>query len=191
MDLESIRESLEGRVTQRVGLTDRIPTAVAVVLAPGEAGALSVLLIKRTRRSDDPWSGHMALPGGRMEDQDADLLETAVRETNEETAIGLDPDHLLGGLDDYEPGNPMLPPVVIRPYVFGMEERPEVQEHPDEVDDHFWVTLEELAPRRTSRVIEARGHTLEAKGFPVGPHFVWGITERILTPFLRLLGQMD
>ncbi|MFO7767636.1 MAG: CoA pyrophosphatase [bacterium] len=189
--MESIRELLDDRSLERVDLSDRIPTAVALVLAPDAEDALCVLLIKRTSRSDDPWSGHMALPGGRMEEGDRDLLVTAIRETNEETRIGLEESHLLGELADYEPGNPLLPPVVIRPYVFGMTDRPEVDEHPDEVDNHFWVPLHDLAPRRTSRVIEARGHTLEAHGFPVGPHFVWGITERILTPFLHLIGHMD
>lgn len=191
MNLETIRQRLEGRDPERVDLSERIPTAVAVVLATGEDKELEVLLIKRTSRSHDPWSGHMALPGGRMEDQDPHLLHTAVRETNEETSIGLSSQHLLGPLDDYEPGNPLLPPVVIRPFVFGMEEHPDVEPHPDEVAEYFWVPLQDLALRRTSRVIEARGNTLETRGFPVGPHFVWGITERILTPFLRLIDHMD
>ena len=40
-----------------------------------------VLLMKRTERAGDPWSGHISLPGGRHDRTDADLLATAIRET--------------------------------------------------------------------------------------------------------------
>ena len=39
--------------------------AVALVLRPGDAGELELLLIKRADYEGDPWSGHVALPGGR------------------------------------------------------------------------------------------------------------------------------
>ena len=63
--------------------------AVAVVLRPG-TDSPEVLLIERTRVEGDPWSGQMALPGGRRDAADRSLLETAVRETREETGVALD-----------------------------------------------------------------------------------------------------
>ena len=65
--------------------------AVAVILrpAPGETlDSTEILFIKRAERDGDPWSGHMAFPGGHMEPDDSDLKESAIRETKEE--IGLD-----------------------------------------------------------------------------------------------------
>jgi hypothetical protein len=61
-----------------------VPTAaVAVILA----GAMAdVALIRRSERPDDPWSGHMALPGGRKDPVDADLWASAERETREKWA---------------------------------------------------------------------------------------------------------
>ncbi len=47
-----------------------------------------LLFIRRAEKSGDPWSGHMAFPGGHMESSDASLLAAAIRETQEE--IGLD-----------------------------------------------------------------------------------------------------
>src|ERR1700680_3050243 len=77
--------------------------AVALVLRQGARG-LEILLIKRAEHMDDPWSGHVALPGGREEPADASLQETAVRETLEETGIDLARDgEVLGALDDLRP----------------------------------------------------------------------------------------
>ena len=52
--------------------------AVSLLIRPRDQ--LEILLIKRALHDTDPWSGHVALPGGRRDDTDADLLETAVRE---------------------------------------------------------------------------------------------------------------
>ena len=67
---------------------DRLQAAVSVVIRG--RGELDFLLIKRARSERDPWSGHMALPGGRRDDSDGDLLHTARRETLEETGVDLD-----------------------------------------------------------------------------------------------------
>src|SRR5215213_2159058 len=61
--------------------------AVALVLRGGVEGA-EMLVIKRSEAERDHWSGHLALPGGRAEPSDENLLATAVRETFEE--VGLD-----------------------------------------------------------------------------------------------------
>ena len=101
--------------------------AVAVVLVPSPD---AVLLIRRAERSGDPWSGHMALPGGRREDIDLDLIATAVRETWEEVGLTLTHADLLGSLDDVVPRTPVLPPIAVRPYVFSLPERPDSSRTP-------------------------------------------------------------
>src|SRR5215208_5556775 len=51
--------------------------AVAIVLRNAGDGVIELLLIKRSEREDDPWSGHIALPGGRHDPTDATLQDTA------------------------------------------------------------------------------------------------------------------
>jgi 8-oxo-dGTP pyrophosphatase MutT (NUDIX family) len=90
--------------------------AVSVVLVPGEVGP-EVVLIRRAEHPADPWSGHIAFPGGRVEPHDEDALDAAIRETEEEIGLQLPRHAALGGLDDLAAvgGRPGL---VIRPFVF-------------------------------------------------------------------------
>mgnify|MGYP001813096738 CR=1 FL=1 len=64
-------------------------SAVALILQIRE-GELNVLMIKRAERKGDPWSGHMAFPGGRMDPGDDHGYAVAVRETEEEVGLTSD-----------------------------------------------------------------------------------------------------
>ena len=67
----------------------KIKAAVSIIIVkPNAPHDAQVLLIERSKNKNDPWSGHMAFPGGRYQDNDQDILSTAIRETLEE--IGLD-----------------------------------------------------------------------------------------------------
>ena len=59
--------------------------AILLALRARTDGEPELLMIKRAEAEGDPWSGHVACPGGRMEPEDHDLAVTAVRETLEET----------------------------------------------------------------------------------------------------------
>ena len=133
----------------------RIEAAVALILVEGERD-LEILLIKRTDREDDPWSGQIALPGGRIEGQDASLLDTAIRETMEETTVDLSRGQMLGELDDLSTTNPLLPPMLVRPFVFSLESRQPVT-HSDEVAEHFWISLPDLLDSGVIEDIEVQG----------------------------------
>jgi 8-oxo-dGTP pyrophosphatase MutT (NUDIX family) len=161
--------------------------AVAAVLRVVHEPQL--LFIKRADAVGDPWSGHMAFPGGRYEVGDQSLLETAVRETREETAIDiLQTGQLLGRLDDLAPRSPMLPRIVIRPYVAIVH--PDVQiVASDEVAAHFWVPLAQLfdPAMHAEHELMHEGARLRFPGYRVGPHVAWGLTERIVRQLLGVL----
>lgn len=159
--------------------------AVAVVLVPSPD---AVLLIRRAERAGDPWSGHMALPGGRRDAEDEDLIATAARETLEEVGLRLDRDDLLGGLDDVVPRTPVLPPIAVRPFVFGLAQRPDLTPNP-EVAGVRWVHLDHLLHPETyhSARLEIRGEPREFPAYRVDESIVWGMTERILTGLLAQL----
>lgn len=158
--------------------------AVAVLLVP-EPDA--VLLIRRAERKDDPWSGHIGLPGGRPHPTDADPCDTAIRETQEEVGITLSRTQLIGQLDDVWPRTPLSQIVVVRPFVFALPERPPLLSS-DEVAEAFWTAVAQLRDpaiyRETS--IDARGQQLTFPAYHLGTDLVWGLTERILTPLLAM-----
>jgi 8-oxo-dGTP pyrophosphatase MutT (NUDIX family) len=159
--------------------------AVAVVLAPSPD---AVLLIRRAERAGDPWSGHMALPGGRRAVGDADLLATAIRETTEEVGLSLDRSELLGSLDDVVPRTPVLPPIAVRPYVFALPGRPPLIPNP-EVAALRWVTLDRLLHPQTyhSVRLQIRGEARDVPAYELEQAIVWGMTERIVSGLLELL----
>ena len=160
--------------------------AVAVVLLPGADEGPEILFIKRAEYSGDPWSGYLALPGGRRQPGDPSLLTTAIRETAEEVGFELSTGALLGELDDLSPVSPHLPQVVVRPFVFGLAVRPGIITS-DEVALHLWVSRDALLGTRTSELLPLLGGSRTMPGYRLGAHFIWGMTERIITPFLDLL----
>ena len=166
--------------------------AVAVLLRPGPEG-LELLLIRRAEREGDPWSGHVALPGGREQAGDAGPADTAARETREE--VGIDPaaaGRLLGPLEPVWPQSARAPRIVVRPFVFAVPADAEAVPN-EEVDAAVWIPLREL--REPGAVTE---HLFEIEGiepmrfpaFGARGYVVWGLTHRILTTFLEVYAQV-
>jgi 8-oxo-dGTP pyrophosphatase MutT (NUDIX family) len=163
-----------------------LQAAVSLIVRGREE--LDVLLIKRAKRQGDPWSGHMALPGGRRSPEDASLLETAVRETLEETGVDLNRSGVhLGRLGGLAPQSVHLPRLSIAPFVFGVPHDTPAHVASPEVDAVHWVPLTLLASATVRGTIELRLGTGLVQKFPsldVAGEVVWGLTYRILTDFL-------
>jgi 8-oxo-dGTP pyrophosphatase MutT (NUDIX family) len=159
--------------------------AVAVIITPEPD---SILLIRRAERTGDPWGGHMALPGGRREPGDEDLLTTAIRETEEEVGLQLTREHLAGTLDDVVPRTPVLPPVAVRPFVFLAPTRPGLSLNA-EVAAASWVTLDHLLQIGTHHPVrlDVAGTTRVVQAYRLENAIVWGMTERIISSLLRQL----
>ena len=165
----------------------RKKAAVAAILRDGEAG-IEVLLIRRADREGDPWSGQMALPGGRHDPTDSDLLHTAMRETEEEVGLTLPPSSLVAPLDDLEAvARGVRTGLIIRPYVFFLEGS-EPQLHPNhEVAETLWTPLAPLhAGTRDTEYPYAMGEKVwKLPAWDINGRIVWGLTHRILSNLLE------
>ena len=167
---------------------NRTHAAVSVVLRRGEE--LELLLIKRAEAEGDPWSGQMALPGGRRDPSDATLLHTAMRETEEETAVSLTEKGIhLGRLEPTIPASTRLPPITIFPFVFEVPAGTDAQVSSREVDEVLWVPLSALQDPGATSTVEIQYGDDSSREFPclqVEGRVIWGLTYRILTGFLQI-----
>ena len=187
MTLAAVRRALAGYSAKVEEAPEALPAAVALILI--ERHGLEALFIKRAVRAGDPWSGQVALPGGRYEAADHDLLTTAIRETREETGVDLTSAERLGALDDLHPRTPTLPPVLVRPFVFTIPAAPALA-NSEEVERAFWVPLDRFTEPGVRHDVKLmlRGEIRVFPAYDLGEDVIWGMTERILTPFLTLLG---
>lgn len=186
--LERLAAALADRSPRRIPRTARHEeAAVSLIVRPRED--LEILLVRRSLRDADPWSGHMALPGGRRHPADPDLVATALREAEEETAVSIRAaGRALGFLDDVEPATLRLPPVVIAPLVAAVAPGTEATPDGIEVTTVLWMALADLRDP-ASRAEHPVGEGDFRRVFPAirhGKHVVWGVTHRILTGFLEI-----
>lgn len=184
--LSHVHEKLRDAQPRQIVEPGIIEAAVALVLVADDRGDPELLLLKRAERAGDPWSGQMALPGGRRDRHDANLMQTARRETREETGIDLSRVELLGELDDLHPRTPVLPPVVVRPFVFALSRRPPIQLN-EEAEVHLWIALGDLTGSATHATVRVRGEDLTVPAYQAGAHIVWGMTHRIIKSLIDLL----
>jgi 8-oxo-dGTP pyrophosphatase MutT (NUDIX family) len=130
----------------------------------------------------------VALPGGREEPEDTDLIATAIRETAEEVGILLDRSVLLGALDDVAPRSRVPPIFTVRPFVFGLGGQPKLQLS-SEVASAHWEPLETLrrADARGELALTIAGMTRRFPSYQTAAGTLWGMTERVLSEAVRRL----
>ena len=187
--LEDITQALAARTPVVIPVEGKAQAGVAVVLRDAPDGP-SVLFIERARREGDPWSGHMAFPGGRVGPTDAHSRAAAERETHEEVGLPLAGAEYLGRLDDRQ-GNPRThPALLISAYVYAVEDPLELSPN-HEVESAFWFPVRELLSPARLVPYTARPE-IDFPGILVGEpdrHIVWGLTYSFLEGFFSVVGR--
>lgn len=159
--------------------------AVAAILRDGGDGQdAEILFIRRTVRPTDPWSGHMAFPGGRHDASDPNLLHTAIREAREEVGIDLAAEgNLLARLDDLPALSRGRPAgLVVTPFVFAVRGNPTLVFDADEVDEAIWAPIGPLARGEGAEPYpyNFEGRVIELPSLRIEGRVVWGLTHRML-----------
>jgi 8-oxo-dGTP diphosphatase len=153
-------------------------SAVALLLKP-KRNDFDLLLVKRVENPSDPWSGQMALPGGKREPKDVSLKATVMRETMEETGISLGDCRFLGVLTaiSSEP----KPEIKILPFVVLLEDEPKLKLNKEELESFIWVPFEEIV--QSKGTVEFSFGKVPAYIF--ADAVVWGITYKIISKFIQ------
>ena len=196
-DFETIRRRLRNRVATRQSETGILRrAAVAAILRPlgtGPDADTEVLLIRRAERANDPWSGHMAFPGGHQDSADIDTRATAMRETLEEVGLDLRPHDYLGELDELSAvARGLRVPMSIAPHVFSIAgvQLPDLSPN-YEVAEAVWGSLGQMyrGELDTTKEWSFEGQTQVVPAFNVGGHLVWGMTYLMLRSLFQVLHE--
>jgi 8-oxo-dGTP pyrophosphatase MutT (NUDIX family) len=187
---ESIRRALSVHLpTSSQFVPDRDHAAVALVLA-GEESDLQLCFIRRVEKENDPWSGHMAFPGGRASPGDASARAVAERETREEVALNLRDSDLIGPLSELPVRlGGVETSMVLSSFVYYVGATRPLLTPNEEVAEVYWVSLEHLWDRRnaTHLSLARNGESMVFPAIRLGEHLIWGLTLRVLTLFSDVL----
>jgi 8-oxo-dGTP pyrophosphatase MutT (NUDIX family) len=186
MVAEKISRALRGRTPQTLGGNGHKPAAVLVPIQERQDGDYLVL----TKRADHlrTHKGQIAFPGGRVDAGDADVVETALRESREE--IGIDPSsvRVLGCLDEFTAGYGL----VVTPVIGVIPAVCEFRIDPAETVAVASVSIAALMqpPNFTLDVdLSPGGHP--SYHFYVNGWDIWGVTARIIVQFLELVYDFE
>lgn len=179
--------TLEGLLERFPVLTPPVSTAgaaVSIVLRDG-LHEIETLLIVRASNPDDPGSGQVAFPGGRVAERDGSLVATALRELEEE--VGLAADDLGGPLRfvGTQPARAFGLTVGVFAAALGPVSQHPHPRNPSEVATVFWLPRSALAETRKLTRTTAVGPT-EVRATVVHGEVLWGFTRRVLRQFFGL-----
>jgi 8-oxo-dGTP pyrophosphatase MutT (NUDIX family) len=189
---ESIRRALSiNPPNPGLFIPDRDRAAVALVLA-GRESDLQLCFIRRVEKKNDPWSGHMAFPGGRASPGDASAQAVAERETREEVALDLHDSHRIGSLSELPVRlGGVETSMVLSSFVYYVGAALPPLAPNEEVAEVYWVSLAHLWDQRnaTHLTLTRNGEALVFPAIRLGEHLIWGLTLRVLTLFSDVLGR--
>jgi 8-oxo-dGTP pyrophosphatase MutT (NUDIX family) len=165
----------------------RVPEALALEVAGRtEAGVLVPLYeqdgelhVVFTKRRDDlrRHPGEISFPGGRRDDGDADLSETALRESEEEIGLPRKDVEILGAL---QPTPTIATGYSVYPFVGLIAPGHQWELSPREVAEVIELRLADLKTGYGRRRLIRRGLPIRTDTYLVGDHLIWGATARIL-----------
>jgi len=160
--------------------------AVALVLR-GAGDGVEMLIMRRARHNDDPWSGDLSFPGGKVETDDASAQAAAERETREEIGLDLRSADYLGQIDDLT-GTQL--PVCVSCFVYAVSPSSALQLN-HEMTDYWWLPLESFHEIHRHGVqtfpTRSRNSLQPVIDLISDAPVLWGITYRLIESFFALL----
>jgi 8-oxo-dGTP pyrophosphatase MutT (NUDIX family) len=165
----------------------RVPEALALEVAGRTDAGVLVPLFERdgefhavfTKRRDDlrRHPGEISFPGGRRDDGDSDLSETALREAEEEIGLPRSDVEIVGAL---QPTPTIATGYSVYPFVGLIEPGHEWKLSPREVAEVIELSFAELREGYARRRLLRRGLPIRTDTYLVGEHMIWGATARII-----------
>ena len=173
---------------EKIDMGERQPNEAGVmaVFYPGTDGNTHLVLILR-KTYQGVHSNQIGFPGGRVEDYDKDLMDTALRETEEEVGI---PQHEIEVIKKLS--RLYIPPsnFWVQPYLGIMENTPKLIPQESEVEEILEVRLLDFldeANMITQNLSTSYAKNIEVPAYKLNGHIVWGATGMMLSEIRELL----
>jgi 8-oxo-dGTP pyrophosphatase MutT (NUDIX family) len=188
MDLDHLKRCITAETRSSVpSETGILRAAVVLLFRTSTDGTLDLLMIRRSDHPGDPWSGHMAFPGGRIEPGDDSDLDGALREVREELSLTLSPGDLLGELEPMRvPPRVLSAPMWVRAFVFHAEDLPEPSPN-SEVQAVHWFSFSRFLSRESRGEFPYKHHGYDVMLPEVelnGCH-IWGMSLRLIDDLME------
>ena len=180
MSLEKIRESLTSKISPV--LENNYETKLASVLIIIFADSPKILMIKKPITMNHH-GGEIAFPGGKISDEDNDLLDTAIRETKEETGIIVQRGEILGQL---KPVTTLNSGFTILPFVCMLNEIKNLIPN-SEVDEFLEIPLMPFLQTLADDSDPEHNSIQEMYTFTFEKHLIWGASARMLKQIVTKL----
>ena len=163
---------------------ENLPQAAILILLIENQNDLSIVFTERSK-SLPSHAGEVSFPGGKREAEDEDLIETALRETQEEIGINPKQINILGRMDTKESRFGLS----VSPFIGYASGNLEFIKETKEVDTIFFVPLNYLKdkPSITNKVTNASGETFETPVLNYDSHKIWGLTLGFTLQFLKII----
>ncbi len=158
-------------------------SAVLVLLFPFQK-QIQICLIRRPSTMKNH-AGQIAFPGGKKEPDDPDLIQTALREAREEIGVVREDVEILGQLSTVYV---QISEFLITPVVGWLNKEPEIVVDSSEVDEVFFISLDDIANQgnRCEREMETRTGRVNVPGYEINGLFIWGATAMMLAELVDL-----
>ena len=163
--------------------------AVMIAIYQDAQQLILPMMLRPTKSRAHP--GQISFPGGKREEQDQDLIETAIRETEEEIGVSVSRANVIGSLTPVyiPPSNSLVTPII-----GFLEGKPSYTPAPDEVDRVLDVKIEDLrnpVNRKAKKVILTNGEYFNMPAFAVNDVFIWGGTARMIMELNKLVKEFE
>jgi len=169
-------------------LSKAIPSGILILFYPSDDQVKTVLILRQTY--EGVHSGQVSFPGGRYEESDKSIIETALRESQEEVNIDPKKVKLIGALSEmYIPPSNFL----VTPVVGFTESLPDFIPDSNEVEKIIETNLDFLFDKNAQKetLLNIRGHKINAPYFDVHGHIVWGATAMILSELREVIESFN
>ena len=172
MELENIKSILSSSIDPNLETTDYRLASVLVVIY----GKKPVVVMTEKPRHMKFHAGEISFPGGKLDQNDSDLLETALRETREEIGLMITKDQVVGQLKPVVTLNSRF---MILPFVSVIDTIPPLSANA-EVEEIFHISLDSFLKTMARDPDPSHNLIQEMYTFEYENKIVWGASARIL-----------